>query len=85
MEDRANMKDLSPSAGIRRGTALLSTDHKSIRGMVPWRCYCLRTFWRDSSDLTVSASWYGSNLSSMARHSGVVLPVHGILAQAFIG
>lgn len=40
---------------------------------------------RYSSDLTVSASWYGPNLSSMSRHSEVVLPVHGMLAQAFIG
>ena len=34
MEDRANMKDLSPSAGIRRGIALVSVDHKSTRGTV---------------------------------------------------
>ena len=43
------------------------------------------TLERYSLDLTVIASWYGPNLSSMSRHSEVGLPVHGMLTQAFIG
>lgn len=40
---------------------------------------------RCSSDFPVRANWCGPNLSSMARHSGVGLRGHDMLAQAFRG